>query len=1143
MPVGQIKDFTFQQYLDRLRSASEVRLLDVSPGTSADHLFFNPQGYPNGRLCFDFSTVPIDPEISALFDLDPWRQQLLVVGIAQHRHADKEQLQQSLVLLKKRYPDAIYRKIFVFGVPDDASAADYDIKGVTTITSSSFASLERAMADLASEILYEMSVYAINRKLGSFKSPALKALDQTNVSLAAAKDFRGHHARKSSLGLTKDGTFSTGLTERLKSRQLGRTKKFMGSFYLMAGRLPDALTEFAEAAQILKQSYDHLWFASTLEQIGVCLLLQQFSEVPVTIPSIAKVTVDADSAGKTAKLAAKSAADAAAAAKLATSRLESPRRGASSQDHLDNEMVAEALQTGRSALATFLPLLMDTVLRFFNRRSPESEEMVPQVVYVESSLRFASLLTALRLGGGWNSASLSAIVRNTPQEKNFSPVGPSVMTIEIWCAHTLSPSLEVLPIATTCRFMSALAKLYWRLGLKRKWSFVIRQLIQRLENEFHENDSEATTVLNGLHPSFLKYVLDTIVVVFDWNTLKIEFLRNFYKLCNRPNYRSVAVKAAWQLLSCGVEVLSASEQAQLYHLIRSERDSAPGQYWDPLLLRDITIKPSSGVLSSTTTNGTASNRSSIVGPPDIIYNPFESQNKLEKMVTIVAGERCIINVRLQNPFQFPLDIFELAVVDEEGNKVCSVDQALTLSPNRVSTIPVTFVPREAGVLTVGGIYAHVGGCSGGLFWLRDRLATLFVSRQKQELETPEWPTHTIKARINEGRPSLVLCENSLPKGWAMLLEGERIPFKAEVQNVSTTDAHIASFGFTDSTVEPLKQAIAAPDATRADIYEYEYFLHKRRAVELISQTSKIASGEVAEFEFTLYGKRGINSAAVLLDYGAGEDYTRRLRIPLNITVFPSVELERVDVLAVGLPGDEPELTIVLDLRNAWRESFEVTLWTKDSSDNEVASVTQTIDSQKSSRFLLPLKWNGVSAEKLAQPIPSLSSRQFVVDSKTTQEQIQSFWLREELLKYIGGTWRLSADGELRSGQVELRGLQLSKKMVAVLRTEPLVIQMEVTTPAPLTIESRAVIRTKIVNKTSKKKYGMLRFIPNDTHNILWAGNLQQPVSIEPESEQSVDLEFLPLAWGSYEWTAIYDVIGGGQALLKTPLLLEVPSIK
>lgn len=60
----------------------------------------------------------------------------------------------------------------------------------------------------------------------------------------------------------------------------------MAGLYLMAGRWQDALRVFSEAATSLKSAHDHLWFASALEGIGICLLLLSFLETPVAIPQL-----------------------------------------------------------------------------------------------------------------------------------------------------------------------------------------------------------------------------------------------------------------------------------------------------------------------------------------------------------------------------------------------------------------------------------------------------------------------------------------------------------------------------------------------------------------------------------------------------------------------------------------------------------------------------------------------------------------------------------------------------------------------------------------------------------------------------------------------------------------------------------------
>lgn len=61
------------------------------------------------------------------------------------------------------------------------------------------------------------------------------------------------------------------------------------------------------------------------------------------------------------------------------------------------------------------------------------------------------------------------------------------------------------------------------------------------------------------------------------------------------------------------------------------------------------------------------------------------------------------------------------------------------------------------------------------------------------------------------------------------------------------------------------------------------------------------------------------------------------------------------------------------------------------------------------RLILPIPRVHIPAEQLAQPIPSLTDRQYVVDkSRKSAEQLkverELFWYRDILLKSLHATW-------------------------------------------------------------------------------------------------------------------------------------------
>lgn len=64
---------------------TEVRLtrlfmVNSNPGIA----MFSPQGYPNGKIMYDFSISLMDNEFSSLHDLEPWRQTFCVCSYRRH---------------------------------------------------------------------------------------------------------------------------------------------------------------------------------------------------------------------------------------------------------------------------------------------------------------------------------------------------------------------------------------------------------------------------------------------------------------------------------------------------------------------------------------------------------------------------------------------------------------------------------------------------------------------------------------------------------------------------------------------------------------------------------------------------------------------------------------------------------------------------------------------------------------------------------------------------------------------------------------------------------------------------------------------------------------------------------------------------
>ncbi|KAI9697980.1 MAG: hypothetical protein M1836_004333 [Candelina mexicana] len=336
-------------------------------------------------------------------------------------------------------------------------------------------------------------------------------------------------------------------------------------------------------------------------------------------------------------------------------------------------------------------------------------------------------------------------------------------------------------------------------------------------------------------------------------------------------------------------------------------------------------------------------------------------------------------------------------------------------------------------------------------------------------------------------------------------------------------------------------------------------------------------------------------------------YTRQLTIPITITVNAGVELVRVDLLpftgdfawvnqqrkqlangsaesgtpnlqrqrtasrpiargenrfqslferlGVGLQENEHCL-LLLDLRNAWPHPLSISLQVREHRTHDESfedtwrrayTVHEILQPGHVSRLVLLLP--KIYLKNPHAPIPTLNpknQRQFVVSaSKMSPEgeraAREAFWSREEILNHVRGTWE--EDGSGRNGDVELRGIRLSARMVDALRIEDVGIDLGIVVSADETeklvrqtgrsrFEVRTdkflSLRTRIVNRTQQPIYPLLRLQPslrNQPHNIAldlskrfaWNGLLQRPLPLLAAGQTTeVDLGICLLCRGEFE---------------------------
>ncbi|KAF2640508.1 hypercellular protein-like protein HypA [Massarina eburnea CBS 473.64] len=339
-------------------------------------------------------------------------------------------------------------------------------------------------------------------------------------------------------------------------------------------------------------------------------------------------------------------------------------------------------------------------------------------------------------------------------------------------------------------------------------------------------------------------------------------------------------------------------------------------------------------------------------------------------------------------------------------------------------------------------------------------------------------------------------------------------------------------------------------------------------------------------------------------------FTRQVSIPISITVNASVQLQRSDIVSLSgdfawsdqqnrLPstvtspiasaapssnfvdqndthfqrflrhtriqghGDE-YCMLLLDLRNSWPNPLHITLQvrtTQDEKENpedswsKAYTVNEVIQPGHINRIVTILPKIYVADPHA--PIPSLdpaNQRQFVVSMSKIPPEVEganrdAFWYRHELLKLIRGTWK--EEGKGRQGDLELRNIRFSPRMVEAVKLDDIMIETTVVSNSPTEDSDDAItqlgrfrfgiqtddfltLKTNIYNRSPKTIMPLLRLQPHLAglpHNIAldldkrfsWSGVLQRPLPpLRPGQAVESELGIIALGSGVFEVGATVD---------------------
>ncbi|OIW29574.1 Trs120-domain-containing protein [Coniochaeta ligniaria NRRL 30616] len=584
------------------------------------------------------------------------------------------------------------------------------------------------------------------------------------------------------------------------------------------------------------------------------------------------------------------------------------------------------------------------------------------------------------------------------------------------------------------------------------------------------------------------------------------------------------------------------------------------EYWDEFLVRGVKLEPlpasrspvphAKSVLPAVAGKERASQD---VNP--FIYNPFLKKDEAAAEGVLVAGEAATFRLTLQNPYEIEVDL-ESIRLDGEGVEFESSVTSAILGAYRTQVVRLTATAKAAGTLKITGAVVRVKGCRERRFpifrepWSPEDVVKVktvglgALERHCAEKMTSGPKPESLELSVISQQPVVVVKSSTLPQSSVMILEGERQVFSVTLQNLSrTTPVDFILFSFQNSTQEALRQAMSNRDASAAELYEYELILAKKQALRLRKgpegkeKKRFIPPGGTATWEFEILGRPGLTHGLIQIDYaylGGTEEvgekfYTRQVELELTVTVNASVEVARIDILPLqgvipqplwtrtGHKGDEKlaedeYCLLMLDLRNSWPGHMVVQLEVEDG-----ATIEEPILPGHTSRVVVPLK--RIYLEDPHAFIPALNpsrQRQFVVSTKISPEveraNREAFWYRERILDSVKGTWSSVSGGRgSRTGQIELRSMRLTGRMIEALRVDDVGIEVTVEDPAAtgktngntIFVDEFAQLRVKVANRTDRPIYPLLRLAPALCHRPLlssaldltrkfaWNGTLQR----------------------------------------------------
>ncbi|SCU88693.1 LAMI_0D11012g1_1 [Lachancea mirantina] len=1074
IPIGKWKRAQFLEKLVLLRKRFEVRLVDVTPTEDAT---FNPQGFPQGRLMFDFETFLLEEDdMLFLHDFEPYRKTFVVIGLVAQGTLETDTLQE----LETRFPNAICHNLICFDEPSGLLAPNVFYHPQSSV--------ETIICDIGRKFLEALSLYYSSYKHVTLRSPGaiggssiLKlSLTRQPASVPAASALTrkiSSMEQPNSSSIRRSASLkSLGLTNGYPDQQRAkaRQRKILGNFQLLAGRYSDALTSFSEAATTLHKIHDHIWLGSALEGICISMLLLTYLQVTFHIPAIINILcpMRTESRSGSESNSRKSS--------FSKNAAESPRASISSMPPKMNSLESTDIN-----LASLIRRISERILIHYEASLSHNIEFAPQLIYCEHILRILKFMTSC-----YNHESLDEIVLrrinadefelDENEEKYHNQEGLfTKFEIYLHAQRLFELQLKLMDVVSQVKIYTTMALIYQRLKYYRKRSFILRILL--VTTASHSESGALQDYCLNADRGLLKDVLDSYGVfrqpeismkdasVCTWVTLQKSILSLCISIVKRLGDTEMVTELSLIFLQRFSHTITQMEQSQLLmkNIIPNFSKSEKWSYWDPFILRGLEI-------TRLESNEEHLERRTIHTPSDDpsfkdvqVFNPFRQRlingvtNPIDKAMDkpheFRIGEGAQFEIVFQNPLKTDLKITHVSFTREDSKYVNFLDDLVqelpfVLGPNSIKTLhaPVSF-KKNTELHTISEM--DVGVFDLQPYSFRIAIDERFALASEGTDENGRANFGKFVFAVLPDEPKIEFVSSSLRESAFMILDGAKKTFEIKIHNKSLScPAVFVDVGHITNVETGLKSDYwkkLLPD----DLYEVENQLKElqNNCIRIIDKPHILEPNSTAVLQVeldTMGAPFTFKKFEILLDYSSKQTasdsrsfYSKTLKIPFDLTLKRTLEITGLDVVPlpetveeqsddidfvnffkreseVGRVDASDYALLLLDLRNSWKDALEFQI----GFENFLSSKT-TLQTDHTCRTVIPIKKSLLNHKLLQREVPKLVANRQFVNPGISREQLEDirekFWCREMLIQKLTCTWTVKGHANIH-GKVDSR---------------------------------------------------------------------------------------------------------------------------